>query len=134
MIAKVKSTLTYGSFDLLHFGHIELLRRAQSLGLPVFVGLSTNKFNIEKGKDCFQSYDYRKKILEELKCVDLVFPEEDWNQKINDISKYEATNFVMGSDWTGKFDHLSKYVNVHYFQRTAEISSSLIKSSIRNNV
>ena len=103
----MKKVLTYGTFDVLHYGHINLLKRAKELGDYLAVGLSTDEFNAIKHKQSFYSYEERKLILEAIKYVDEVFPENTWEQKINDIKKYKIDVFVMGDDWKGYFDNLS---------------------------
>lgn len=128
---RFKTVLTYGTFDLLHFGHLEILRRAKELGDELIVGLSTDKFNKEKGKICQFSYDKRKAFLESLSYVDLVIPEDKWEQKKQDIQDYEVDMFVMGHDWEGKFDFLKTYCDVHYFQRTNGISTSKLKQFLK---
>ena len=102
----MKKIITYGTFDLLHYGHINLLQRAKSFGDYLIVGLSTDDFNAQKNKKCYFPYEKRKKMLEALRCVDLVIPEENWEQKQSDIKEFKVDTFVMGSDWTGKFDYL----------------------------
>jgi glycerol-3-phosphate cytidylyltransferase len=127
-----KVTLTYGTFDVLHYGHINLLQRISLIGLPVFVGLSTDNFNSAKGKKAFQSYDTRRDYLSALKSVTTVFEETSWEQKITDVEKYNAKFLVMGDDWTGKFDYLSNVVEVIYLPRTKEISSTAIRNQIQD--
>ena len=100
--------LTYGTFDLLHYGHINLLRRAKELGDYLVVGLSTDDFNAQKGKKSYFSYEQRKLLLESIRYVDLVIPEENWEQKRKDIHEYHIDTFVMGDDWKGKFDFLEE--------------------------
>ena len=102
----MKRVLTYGTFDLLHYGHIEILRRAKALGDYLVVALSTDEFNESKGKTAYHSYETRKKMLEAIRYVDLVIPENSWEQKINDIKEYHIDVVVMGSDWAGsdRFD------------------------------
>lgn len=124
---RYKTVLTYGTFDLLHFGHLEILRRAKELGDELIVGLSTDGFNEIKGKTCKFSYQKRKEFLESLSYVDRVIPEEKWEQKADDVQEYEADIFVMGHDWEGKFDFLKDYCDVHYFPRTKGISTTKIK-------
>ncbi|PIR58798.1 MAG: glycerol-3-phosphate cytidylyltransferase [Candidatus Pacebacteria bacterium CG10_big_fil_rev_8_21_14_0_10_56_10] len=119
--------ITYGTFDLLHVGHVNLLARAKSMGSKLVVGLSTDDFNeIEKGKKTIVSYPQRKKILLSTKFVDLVFPEKSWDQKVSDIRKYKANIFVMGDDWKGEFDYLREYCKVLYLARTKGVSVSNI--------
>lgn len=126
----MKKVITYGTFDLLHYGHINLLQRAKSYGDYLVVGLSTDDFNAQKNKTCYFSYEERKKMLEALRCVDLVIPEENWEQKISDVKEYRIDTFVMGDDWKGKFDYLADYCQVVYLPRTPEISTSKIKSEL----
>lgn len=127
----MKRVITYGTFDLLHYGHINLLQRAKALGDYLIVALSTDEFNSEaKHKNCYFSYRERKRLLEAIRYVDLVIPEEDWNQKINDIKEYHIDTFVMGNDWEGKFDFLKPYCEVIYLPRTPEISTSQIKKDL----
>ena len=128
----MKRVITYGTFDLLHYGHINLLKRAKQFGDYLIVALSTNEFNEKKGKTCFFSYEKRKKLLEAIRYVDLVIPEENWHQKETDVKKYFVDIFVMGDDWQGKFDFLKKYVEVKYLTRTPEISTTMIKNKITN--
>lgn len=125
----MKRVITYGTFDLLHHGHLNLLRRAKALGDYLIVGLSTDEFNREaKHKNCYFTYAHRKELLESLRCVDLVIPEESWEQKRSDVHKYFADVFVIGDDWSGKFDFLREEgVEVVYLPRTPDISSSQIK-------
>jgi glycerol-3-phosphate cytidylyltransferase len=128
----MKIVITYGTFDLLHIGHINLLRRAKSLGDYLIVGLSSDEFNIIKGKKSIYSYQERKIILESLKYVDEVIEEKNWEQKINDILYYKVDLFVMGGDWQDKFNHLNEYCEVKYLPRTEEISTSCIKKYIKH--
>jgi glycerol-3-phosphate cytidylyltransferase len=123
--------LTYGTFDLLHFGHINLLKRAKALGDHLIVGLSTDQFNQEKNKQAYHSFVNRKMILESLRFVDEVIPENTWNQKIEDVIKYDINIFVMGDDWKGRFDFLKEYCEVIYLQRTIGISTSKIKNDLK---
>lgn len=126
----MKRVITYGTFDLLHYGHINLLKRAKGLGDYLIVALSTDDFNLLKGKKSFFSYEIRKQLLEAIRYVDLVIPETNWEQKKDDILKYNIDTFVMGDDWKGKFDFLKKYVEVIYLTRTPEISTTLIKNEL----
>lgn len=128
----MKRVITYGTFDLLHYGHINLLRRAKALGDYLIVALSTDEFNWNsKKKKTYFPYEQRKQLLESIRYVDLVIPEEDWNQKKNDMHEYHIDTFVMGDDWEGKFDFLKEEgVDVVYLPRTPEISSSKIKKDL----
>ncbi|MCC3869607.1 glycerol-3-phosphate cytidylyltransferase [Terrisporobacter mayombei] len=126
----MKRVITYGTFDMLHYGHINLLKRAKENGDYLIVALSTNEFNEIKGKKCFFDYKKRKILLEAIRYVDLVIPEENWNQKKDDIIKYQIDKFVIGSDWEGKFDYLNEYCDVVYLERTPEISTTMIKNKL----
>lgn len=126
----MRRILTYGTFDLLHYGHINLLQRAKDLGDYLVVGLSTDEFNAKKGKQAYFDYDKRKKLLEALRFVDLVIPESSWNQKRSDIALYHIDTFVMGDDWEGKFDDLSDICEVRYLPRTPRVSTTQIKSDL----
>lgn len=128
----MKKVITYGTFDLLHYGHINLLRRAKSLGDYLIVGLSTDEFNNkEKNKECYFDFENRKLLLDAVRYVDFVVPEENWEQKISDIQKYNIDVFVIGDDWKGKFDYLKDFgVEVVYLPRTKEISTSKIKNDL----
>lgn len=129
----MKRILTYGTFDLLHYGHIRILQRAKALGDYLVVALSTDEFNEIKGKKAYHTYETRKKMLEAIRYVDLVIPENDWNQKRNDVVEYKIDEVVMGSDWTGneKFEELKDICEVVYLPRTDGISTSKIKSDLR---
>ncbi len=129
-----KIVLTYGTYDLLHEGHINLLKRAKALGDYLIIGLSTDEFNKLKNKECFLPYQQRKAVLEAIKYVDEVIPEENWEQKINDIKKHKVNVFVMGNDWEGKFDFLKDICEVIYFPRTENISTTLLKENIAHKV
>lgn len=126
----MKRVLTYGTFDLIHYGHINLLRRAKQFGDYLVVGLSTDNFNAIKGKKSYFNFETRKLLLEAIRFVDLVVPEDAWEQKIEDIRKYEIDIFVMGDDWLGKFDYLQEYCEVKYIPRTPEISTTQIKRDL----
>ena len=126
----MKKVITYGTFDTIHFGHLKLLERAKNLGDFLIVGLSTDEFNALKGKKSLLNYEERKSYLKAIKYVDLIIPENNWEQKIEDIKKNHVDIFTMGDDWKGKFDHLSKFCDIKYLERTASISSTLIRSSI----
>ncbi|WP_042354033.1 glycerol-3-phosphate cytidylyltransferase [Bacillus rubiinfantis] len=126
----MKKVLTYGTFDLLHFGHINLLRRAKELGDYLIVGLSTDEFNKGKNKQAYHSYENRKLILESIRFVDEVIPENTWDQKVKDVIEHDVDIFVMGDDWEGKFDFLKEYCEVVYLPRTIGISTSKIKNDL----
>ena len=128
----MKRVITYGTFDLLHYGHINLLRRAKALGDYLIVALSTDEFNREqKNKVCYFTYEERRMLLEAIRYVDLVIPEKSWDQKRSDARLYHVDTFVMGDDWTGKFDFLREEgVEVVYLPRTPEISTTQIKSDL----
>jgi glycerol-3-phosphate cytidylyltransferase len=127
----MEKVLTYGTFDLLHFGHINLLKRAKALGDHLIVGLSTDEFNEGKNKQAYHSFENRKMILESVRFVDEVIPENTWNQKIEDVVKHDIDIFVMGDDWEGHFDFLKKYCKVIYLPRTINISTSKIKNDLK---
>jgi glycerol-3-phosphate cytidylyltransferase len=130
-IMNMKRVITYGTFDLLHYGHINLLRRAKALGDYLIVAVSTDEFNWnQKQKKSYFSYEERKAMVEAIRYVDLVIPEENWDQKMTDVEKYQADVFVIGDDWKGKFDFLKEKCEVVYLERTPEISSSQIKSDL----
>lgn len=131
--SNMKRVITYGTFDLLHYGHINLLKRAKALGDYLIVCLSTNEFNwIEKNKTTYFSYEQRKALLESIRYVDLVIPEESWEQKRSDIHEYHIDTFVIGDDWEGKFDFLKEEgCEVVYLSRTKEISTTQIKNDLK---
>lgn len=129
----MKRVITYGTFDLLHYGHINLLRRAKQYGDYLIVALSTDEFNwSKKQKKCYFDYEQRKQLLEAVRYVDLVIPEENWEQKISDVQEYHVDTFVMGDDWAGKFDFLKPYCEVVYLPRTPEISTTQIKHDLNS--
>lgn len=128
----VKKIITYGTFDLLHYGHINLLQRAKALGDYLIVALSTDEFNsIEKNKVTYFTYEERKRLLEAIRYVDLVIPEENWEQKLSDVQEFKVDTFVMGDDWKGEFDFLMNYCDVLYLERTPEISTTKIKRDLK---
>ena len=129
----MKRVLTYGTFDLLHYGHIRLLKRAKALGDYLIVALSTEEFNEIKGKKTYHNYETRKEMLEAIRYVDLVIPEENWEQKINDVEEYKVDVVVMGGDWAGsdKFEDLKDYCEVVYLDRTEGISTTKIKKDLK---
>jgi glycerol-3-phosphate cytidylyltransferase len=126
----MKTVITYGTFDILHAGHINLLRRARELGDRLVVGLSTDEFNSGKHKTSLLNYINRRIVLESIRYVDEVFPENAWEQKPDDIRRYAVDIFVMGDDWAGKFDSLAELCVVKYLPRTEEISTTAIKQSL----
>jgi glycerol-3-phosphate cytidylyltransferase len=129
---KMKRVITYGTFDLLHYGHINLLRRAKELGDYLIVALSTDEFNWkQKKKKCYFTYEQRKAMVEAIRYVDRVIPETNWEQKRTDVHDYDIDVFVMGDDWKGKFDFLKEEgVEVVYLPRTPEISTTQIKNDL----
>ena len=128
----MKRVITYGTFDLLHYGHINLLRRAKEHGDYLIVALSTDEFNLrEKNKKSYFTYEQRKQLLEAIRYVDLVIPEESWDQKVRDVKEFKADVFVMGNDWEGKFDYLKEYCQVVYLERTPEVSTTQIKQELK---
>ena len=130
---EMKRVITYGTFDLLHYGHINLLKRAKEHGDYLVVVLSTDEFNWEeKQKKCYFSYEKRKQLLEAIRYVDLVIPETNWKQKVTDVERYHIDVFVMGDDWKGKFDFIAEHTDaeVVYLERTPEISTSQIKEEL----
>lgn len=129
----MKRIITYGTFDLLHYGHINLLQRARALGDYLIVALSTDDFNLKKGKKCFFSFDERRKLVESVRYVDLVISEESWEQKARDIALYQIDTLVMGDDWRGRFDSLLPICEVVYLERTPEISTTKIKKELNSN-
>ena len=132
----MRRILTYGTFDLLHNGHIRLLKRAKARGDYLIVALSTDEFNKIKGKKSYYSYEKRKEMLEALRFVDLVIPENSWEQKVDDIKKYEVDEVVMGSDWkdSDKFEYLKEYCDVVYLDRTEGISTTKVKNDLSKKV
>ncbi|HHV39630.1 MAG TPA: glycerol-3-phosphate cytidylyltransferase [Tepidimicrobium sp.] len=126
----MKKVITYGTFDLLHYGHINLLKRAKELGDYLIVAISTNEFNEIKGKKCYFSYEERKRLVESIRYVDLVIPENNWEQKVHDVKEFKVDIFAIGDDWKGKFDFLKEYCEVVYLPRTPEISTTKIKKDL----
>ena len=124
--------LTYGTFDMFHVGHLNLLIRLKELGDTLIVGISTDEFNENKGKKTLIPFDQRIKIVQNIKCVDLVIPESNWDQKIKDIEEHNVDIFGIGDDWLGKFDSLKEYCEVHYLERTENVSTSQLKKSLSN--
>ena len=129
----MKRILTYGTFDLLHYGHIRLLKRAKELGDYLIVALSTDEFNQLKGKKAYHNFETRKEMVEAVRYVDLVIPENNWEQKIQDVQDYKIDVVVMGSDWleSDKFDYLKDYCQVIYLDRTEGVSTTQIKKDLK---
>ncbi|HEY1085857.1 MAG TPA: glycerol-3-phosphate cytidylyltransferase [Candidatus Saccharimonadales bacterium] len=128
----MKTVLTYGTFDLLHYGHIEILRRAKSLaqGGKLIVAISSDEFNALKGKKAHMPFEKRKELVEAIRYVDQVIAENTWEQKKEDVQKYNVDIFVMGNDWEGKFDELKEFCDVHYLPRTPSVSSTALRKII----
>ena len=128
----MKRILTYGTYDLLHYGHIRLLKRAKALGDYLIVAVSTDEFNELKGKKAYHNFETRKKMLEAVRYVDLVIPENNWEQKVNDVKDYKVDAVVMGDDWAGsdRFDYLKEYCDVIFLERTEGISTTKIKKDL----
>lgn len=129
----MKRVITYGTFDLLHWGHINILKRAKEMGDYLIVAISTDEFNLLKHKQSYHNFENRKLILEAVRYVDEVIAEDNWDQKIKDVQKYKIDKFVMGDDWKGEFDFLSQYCEVIYLSRTEGISTSQIKVELGSN-
>lgn len=131
----MKTIITYGTFDLFHVGHLRLLQRAKALGgenSKLIVAVSTDRFNwVEKHKKCAITDRDRMEIVGALKCVDMVIPEDNWDQKKTDVAQYGVDIFVMGDDWRGKFDFLKEQCEVIYLPRTPDVSSTEIKAAIK---
>jgi glycerol-3-phosphate cytidylyltransferase len=129
---KYKRAITYGTYDLFHIGHLRLLKRIANLAEEVYVAVSSDEFNALKGKKCIVPFENRKEIVEALRMVTKVIREDNWEQKISDVQKYGCDLFVMGSDWTGKFDFLKDYCDVIYLPRTEGVSTTEIKQDIKS--
>ncbi|WWW11926.1 glycerol-3-phosphate cytidylyltransferase [Arcobacter cryaerophilus gv. pseudocryaerophilus] len=127
---KEKIVLTYGTFDMFHIGHLNLLNRLKSLGDKLIVAVSTDEFNSIKGKKTLIPFEQRALIVQNIKCVDMVISEKNWEQKIDDIKKYDIDIFAMGDDWQGKFDFLKDYCEVIYLPRTQNISTTELKKEL----
>lgn len=125
-----KTVLTYGTFDMFHIGHLNLLKRLKSLGDKLIVAVSSDEFNEIKGKKTIIPYDQRASIVESIKYVDMVIPENNWKQKVDDIKKYNVDVFAMGHDWENKFDELEEFCEVIYLPRTDGISTTQLKTSL----
>ena len=126
----MKKVITYGTFDLFHVGHLNIIKRAKALGDYLIVAVSSDAFNAQKGKKAYNSDHDRKLILEAIRYVDEVIFEESWDQKIKDVQEHDVDVFVMGDDWEGKFDFLKDYCEVVYLPRTDGISTTKIKDDL----
>jgi glycerol-3-phosphate cytidylyltransferase len=124
------TVLTYGTFDLFHYGHVRLLRRLRDMADVLIVGVSTDGFNAAKGKSSYFPYEVRCEMLMSCRYVDTIIPEVSWDQKRADIKRHDVDIFAMGSDWAGKFDDLSDLCRVVYLPRTEDISSTMIKANL----
>ena len=129
-MSKNKTIITYGTFDMFHIGHLNLLKRLAEMADKVIVAVSTDEFNEEKGKKVLIPYEQRAAIVQAIDCVDLVIPEHSWEQKISDVKKYEVDIFAIGNDWEGEFDFLKEYCEVIYLDRTQNISTTKLKKSL----
>lgn len=127
----MKKVITYGTFDLLHTGHINILRRAKEFGDYLIVAISTDEFNALKDKEAYYTFEQRKSILEAIRYVDEVIPENSWDQKVEDVQKHDIDIFVMGDDWKGKFDSLQDFCDVVYLPRTVGISTTKTKTDLK---
>ena len=127
-----KTVITYGTFDLFHIGHLKLLQRLKGLGTKLIVAVSTDSFNELKCKKTIIPYAQRAEIVANIKCVDMVISENDWEQKIEDIKKYNIDIFSIGDDWKGKFDFLKEHCDVVYLDRTDGISSTQLKNTLKS--
>lgn len=129
----MRRVITYGTYDLLHYGHIELLRRAKQYGDYLIVALSTDEFNKIKSKKSYYNFEQRKMMLESIRYVDLVIPENNWEQKVDDVKTFKVDTFLMGHDWEGEFDFLKDECEVIYLKRTEGISTTQIKKELYGN-
>ena len=127
----MKTVLTYGTFDLFHIGHLNILKRARELGDKLIVAVSTDEFNATKGKTTLMPFEHRMELVRSVRFVDEVIAESNWEQKISDVQKHNVDVFVMGSDWQGKFDFLTPYCEVVYLPRTDNVSSTDLKKAIQ---
>ena len=127
-----KTVITYGTFDMFHIGHLKLLQRLSDLGDKLIVAVSADEFNELKGKTVLIPFEQRAEIVRNIKCVDAVIPENTWEQKIDDISRYDVDIFAIGDDWIGKFDFLKEHCEVVYLERTKDISTTQLKKSLTN--
>lgn len=127
-----KTVITYGTFDMFHIGHLKLLQRLGEISDKLIVAVSTDEFNSKKGKKTLIPYSQRAEIVNSINCVDLVIPEDSWDQKITDIKDYDVSVFAMGDDWVGEFDYLNEFCKVLYLSRTENISTTKLKKSLSN--
>lgn len=127
-----KTIITYGTFDMFHVGHLRLLQKLKKMGSKLIVAVSTDEFNELKGKKTLIPYEQRAEIVSCIKYVDIVIPENNWEQKINDILQYKVDIFAIGDDWEGEFDFLKEYCEVIYLERTKDISTTQLKKSLTN--
>ena len=127
-----KTIITYGTFDMFHIGHLRLLQRLKDMADELIVAVSTDEFNRGKGKKVMIPYEQRAEIVANIKCVDKVIPEESWEQKVDDIKKYNVDIFAIGDDWRGEFDFLKEHCEVVYLERTKDISTTQLKKSLAN--
>lgn len=130
-MSSMKTVLTYGTFDLFHIGHLNLLKRARELGDKLIVAVSTDEFNATKGKTTLMPFEHRVELVRSVRFVDEVIAESNWDQKISDVQQHKVDLFVMGSDWQGKFDFLKPYCEVVYLPRTDNVSSTELKKAIQ---
>jgi glycerol-3-phosphate cytidylyltransferase len=128
----MKRVITYGTFDMFHIGHLNLLERAKKLGDELIVGVSTDEFNDKKGKKTLIPFEERRKIIKSVMFVDKVIAESSWEQKVDDIKKYNIDIFVIGDDWEDKFDFLKEYCEVVYLKRTDGISTTKLKDKLKS--
>jgi glycerol-3-phosphate cytidylyltransferase len=126
----MRTVLTYGTFDLFHIGHLRILERARALGDRLVVGVSSDAFNAVKGKSCVIPFAHRRDIVAALRCVDVAFAEDDWDQKVDDIKRFGVDVFTMGDDWVGRFDSLRTHCEVVYLSRTPDISTTILKTDL----
>jgi len=127
-----KTIITYGTFDMFHIGHLKLLQRLKDMADELIVAISTDEFNRGKGKKVMIPYEQRAEIVANIKCVDRVIPEENWEQKVTDVQKYDVDIFAIGDDWLGEFDFLKEHCEVVYLERTKDISTTQLKKSLAN--
>ena len=127
-----KTIITYGTFDMFHIGHLKLLQRLKDMADELIVAISTDEFNLGKGKKVMIPYEQRAEIVSNIKCVDRVIPEESWEQKVTDVKKYGIDIFAIGDDWAGEFDFLKEHCEVVYSERTKDISTTQLKKSLAN--